>query len=781
MKEKKVYSDKEVEEIQNLAGAGKSIPGEIRKISKLKDRNLIFILPLYLEIASHLIVYRNYSFSGFVYSILMAVITGLMLGMICSLFGKVVNAILTYVISGLLSVYYIAQVIYYSVFGVFMSLFTALNVGTDVLQFREMITKAIVINISNILILLVPMAVMIILQVKHVTDFNRSNVKRNVSRIIAAICLSILFIIIIFPTKGKENSAYELIYTEYNPDSGVPMLGMLVYLKNDVVETFSYMSGIEIGKKGTEDFVAAKYIPTLTPTATLALLPKNTPTSVPTPAPTRAPQYTATPTPTATNTPTPVDRSPQILDIDFGSLANSTKNKEIKWVHQYFASEIPSNKNEFTGMFKDYNLIFITAEAWSPLAVSEEKTPTLYKMLNSGFVFNNFYNPIWFTSTVDGEFAGISGLLPEGKFNGRRCARVIDDPNTSEDESKAIGAKQEDNAMPYSLGNIFKNNGYKTYAYHNHTFNYYSRNAILSDFGYDVYRGYNGGTVFGETKKEFGIPITYIWPESDLEMMEITVPEYLEEWKRTGEPFHTYYMSVSGHTNYSKGGNAMSRRHFNEMDDLSWSDTLKCYIAANYELELAVNRLIEQLKEAGALEKTVIVINADHYPYGLESMTQDQKDENGNPLPTNYYFSEFYGHEVDDHIEKYKNNLVIWNAGMTETYEIDKVACPMDILPTILNLFGIKFDSRLLMGRDILSDTPGFVVFGSDDKYKFMTDTCIRYYDYKLGHAVVKELTDEKVSDDYINAMLQEAKNRYTASKYIINNDYFKTIMQYLK
>jgi hypothetical protein len=757
---------------EKITSIGKKVLGFLKQLS---DRNLILLLPVYLEIVSHLIVYKGYTWGGFLNSMLVAVGIGLILGTVCSLFGRLANIILTFTLSGILSVYFIAQVIYHSVFGVFMSLFTAMNVGTDVLQFREMVTKAIVTNIPNILLLLIPIVGMIILTVKHITDYVRPSWKRTVGRLGAAAGIYLLFSLIILTSKGKENSAYELVHTEYNPDSGVPTLGMLVYLKNDVTETISYATGIELGKKSTEDFVAAKYTPSPTPTATLS----PTPTNSPTPAPTQAPNHTATPTPTATNTPTPtptpVDRSPQVLDIDFNSLAASAKNKEIKWVHQYFASETPSNKNEFTGMFRDYNLIFITAEAWSPLAVSKEKTPTLYSMLNSGFVFNNFYNPIWYTSTVDGEFAGISGLLPEGKFNGRRCARVIDDLDTSEDESKAKGAKQEDNAMPYALGNIFKSNGYKTYAYHNHTFDYYSRNAIVEAFGYDVYRGYKGGTVFGETKREFGIPITYMWPESDLEMMKLTVPEYLEEWKSTGEPFHAYYMSVSGHTNYSKGGNAMSKRHFNEMNDLTWSDTLKCYIAANYELELAVNSLIEQLKEAGALEKTVIVINADHYPYGLENMATDAG------LPSNTYFSEFYGHEVDNHIEKYKNNLVIWNAAMTETYEIDKVACPMDIIPTILNLFGVEFDSRLYMGRDILSDTPGFVVFGSDDKYKFMTDTCIRYYDNALGSAVVKNLTEEEVSKEYLDAMLQEAKNRYTASKYIINNDYFSTIKQYLE
>ncbi len=788
--------------------------------------NLIIILPLYLEIVSHLILYKSFLFSDFVNVSLVSLCTGLVLYTLSGLFNPLTNKILTFLFSGVLTVYYIVQVIYHEVFGVFLSLYTALNVGTDVLQFTDMLSSAIISNIPNMLALLVPLVLEIILAIMRCTDFKRRNIQKTLIFAGSAVLSYVLFLCMLLPGKNEPDSDYEMYYESFDFEYGEKSLGMMVYLRKDFKETYSYVTGKNT-EKSDSDFVAAF---TGTPGATgnttgmhtgrgdttgthtgrgdttgtpgIVIIPTFTaaPIFTPTPAPTKAPNHTATPTftctPTFTATPTPVDRSPHVLDIDFDNVSANTSSSAIKWVNEYFKAETPSNKNEYTGMFEGYNLIFITAEAWSPLAVSEELTPTLYKMINSCFKFNNFYNPIWYTSTVDGEFAGISGLIPEGKFNGRRTAAILDDPETKEDESKSTGANfnnsGKNNSMPYALGNMFLSNGYNTYGYHNWTYNYYYRNSILNCFGMRIYRGYGGGTIDGVTSTEYGLNISHRWPESDIDLITASVDEYLNDWKNTGTPFQTYYMTVSGHTNYSWSGNQMSRLHQWEVADLPYTETLKAYIAANLELEYAVQNIIEKLTEYGALQKTVIVINADHYPYGLENAVTDYNKKNieadyekiygkkaTDDISINLYFSEFYGHDVDLNFERFKNNLVIWNAQMTKTVEIDKVTCPMDILPTLYNLFGFTYDSRLLMGRDALSEIPGLVPFNGQKK--ILTDNFKRYYDETKGKWVYESTTHEPVHESYVNAVVQEVKNRFTASKYIIDNDYFSEILKYLK
>ncbi len=748
--------------------------------------NGIVILPLLLELLSRIIMYGKGAFNNFLYPALLALAVGFILEVICSLFGRIVNIILTYLLSSAFTIYYVLQILYYNAESGFMSLPAVFSAGIDLNMLKESFFRDPVSNISGAFFMILPLVGMIYLGVKNITDFERPYNNFTIGRLISGATLFVAFLIVLIPTRGNENSAFDLFWKNYKAESGVETLGMLTYMEKDLTGAGGLSEVVQVSDNEEMDLpdmnvpgsgVIVTPTPTQTEVSTVTMppLPTHTPTSEPTstPTPTKTPKPTKTPTPKPTRTPTPVptatktpvptpvDRSAQVLDIDFDALAADSKNKEIKWLNQYFASRVPSNKNEFTGMFKDYNLIFITAEAWSPIAVSGELTPTLYDMVHSGFEFTNFYTPNWHTSTSDGEFAGISGLLPEGHNNGRRCA--------------SDNGKNEYNAMPYALGNFFKNLGYDTYSYHNWTFDYYSRDDILNCFGYDIYRGLGGGTVNGVTSKDFGIPINYSWPTSDLEMMKVAVGEYLDEWKVTGKPFHTYYLTASGYANYTKNGNVMSSKNYNMVKDLTWSEPLKCYMAANYELELAIRNLVAQLDAAGALEKTVIVINSDYCPGGLEKMAENEN------LPSDTYYSEFYGHKVDMHTERYKNHLVIWNVNMKEHYTVDKVACPMDIMPTLLNLFGADFDSRLFMGSDILSDAPGFVVFGSDDKYKFMSDSVIRYYDSKNDKVVVESLNGQEPSADYLAELLKETKDRYTASKYIINNDYFATILKYLK
>ena len=119
-------------------------------------------------------------------------------------------------------------------------------------------------------------------------------------------------------------------------------------------------------------------------------------------------------------------------------------------MHEYFKNVTPTTKNMYTGMFEGYNLIWIVAEGFSSLALDETHTPTLCQLASEGFVFNNFYNPIWGVSTSDGEYVATTGLIPKsGVWSYSRSSS---------------------NYMPFGFGNIFGKLGYECLAYHNHTY-----------------------------------------------------------------------------------------------------------------------------------------------------------------------------------------------------------------------------------------------------------------------------------------------------------------------
>ncbi|MBO5281936.1 MAG: LTA synthase family protein [Lachnospiraceae bacterium] len=438
--------------------------------------------------------------------------------------------------------------------------------------------------------------------------------------------------------------------------------------------------------------------------------------------------------PEATPEPEP-DTSPHVWTLDMDQLIElSQTNKETKWLAEYLQEVTPTNRNAYTGMFQGYNLIFLTAEGFSTYAIREDLTPTLYKLVNSGFVFTNYYVPLWQTSTSDGEYVNTTGLIPDGQFSLRKSA---------------------DLDMAFSLPRFFATEGVYNWAYHNNSLSYYERYRTHPNLGYD----FKAAKLGDLSEEEWGDQIFYMehpnaLPASDYEMMLGTVPEYVNT-----DRFDVYYMTVSGHMNYSFTGNQMSNWNRDAVAELDMSENARAYIACHIELDKAMESLLEQLEAAGKLENTVICLSADHYPYG---MTQEQ-------------YEELAGKDLSKDMDTYRNSLILWNVGMEEPVVVDKVCGAMDLLPTLLNLFGFDYDSRMYAGRDIFSDQEGLVIFNDRS---FVSDTVA--YSRKDGTTTWKtELTQEE-QDAYMEAAKQDVKDRYQFSAYILRNDYYHVIRQCL-
>ena len=420
---------------------------------------------------------------------------------------------------------------------------------------------------------------------------------------------------------------------------------------------------------------------------------------------------------------------PQVLNIDFKALAESDTDKTLRELDEYFAAETPSKTNKYTGMFKGYNLIEITAEGFSPYAIDEKLTPTLYKMQEEGFRFRNFYTPIWEVSTSDGEYAAVTGLIPKSgvwSFYRSGLGKV---------------------SFPFTMPQQFLRSGVKNVrGYHDHTYSYYHRDISHPNLGL-IYKGRGNGL---ESK------IQNRWPESDIELIEATAEEFLDG----NEPFMTYFMSVSGHLEYSFDGNSMSKKNKELVDGLDRSDAIKAYIACNIEFDRAMELLLKKLEEAGVADHTVIAITPDHYPYGLEDKDSDNMY---------HYFDEAAGHPVETTFELYKSNFLLYCPGMKEPVDVDKYCSTLDIIPTLNNLFGFSYDSRLLPGRDILSDSAPLVLFMDrswiTDKGKY--DAGTKQFTLFPGQTV--ENTEE-----YVDNVKKIVSNKFKVSARILETNYFR-------
>ena len=440
---------------------------------------------------------------------------------------------------------------------------------------------------------------------------------------------------------------------------------------------------------------------------------------------------------------TPVEYGYNALDINFQALADSASDSTLRSMAQYFGSLTPSKKNEYTGLFQGKNLVLITAEAFSPWFISRELTPTLYKLTHEGFVCENYYQPGWGQSTTGGEYAVMTGLLP-----------------TWVGSNVSFYASANDD-MPFALGNQLRALGYRTGAYHDNIYNYYNRDKTHPNLGYD-YQGVGSGLTMTEDGS---------WPYSDLEMVQNTIGDYIDGYVSDGTPFHVYYMTVSGHGSYG-WGHAMAAKNRAKAQAAypNASTQVQSYVAANLELENALTYLLEQLEAAGIAEDTVICMSADHYPYLLAEPETD-------------YYNELRG-VVDSErdTDRYRNALVLWCGGMENAVTVTEPCSAVDIVPTLSNLFGLEYDSRLLSGRDVLdkdydagsaSGSIPLVILPTSSGNSWATAAGV----FEASTRTFNARPGVTVEDDYVSRVNNIVALQYNYAQQLIARDYYRVAL----
>lgn len=630
-------------------------------------------LIIYLEIIYKFFIMKDLLTTNTFSVVLFSIPWIIIFTIITSIFNEKVNKILTIVFSFLIILITLAQIVYYNFYNSMFS-FLSLTTGTgQVMQFYVMIASVIARIWYIFAIILIPYILFLIFKNK-LFDFKKNNLKFLISYLLIFI-LSFLGIVLVI-NKNNEGfySLKRLIFKTHAPMLTIDKTGLFTM---EMIDIERYIFGFneeiyseQINVNNEEEKVPEVKI-----------------------------EYNTT-------------------DIDFDKLINDETDDKIKSMHVYFKNTAPSNKNEYTGMFKDKNLIFITAEAFDTIAIDEKLTPTLYKIANNSFIFKNYYQPLYPVSTSDGEYMNLNSLIPkEGVWSFKQTSKI---------------------SMPYGIGNMFNKEGYVSYGFHNHNYNYYDRQKSHKNIGLKYYGCGNG------LEKKMNCKH---WPNSDKEMIDATTSYYIDKDK-----FMTYYMTVSGHLNYNFSGNNMAYRNKNKVKNLKYSTAIKAYLATQIELDKSIEKLLQVLEEKGKLNDTLIVIAPDHYPYGL----------------TTKQMNELSTIDRNDKFEKFHTTLIMYNPNIEKTV-VDKVISSLDILPTIYNLYGLTFDSRLLMGRDIFSNNEHIVILSDrswiTDKGKY--------------NSVTKEFTsttNEEIEEDYIDRINMIVNQRYGMSSLIIDNNYYKKI-----
>ena len=195
----------------------------------------------------------------------------------------------------------------------------------------------------------------------------------------------------------------------------------------------------------------------------------------------------------------------------------------------------------------------------------------------------------------------------------------------------------------------------------------------------------------------------------------------------------------------------MASRHKKLVSNLPYSTAIKAYYATQIELDKSLEYLLAELEKNGKLEDTLIVIAPDHYPYGL----------------TKKQMNEVSKINRDNKFELYHTSLIIYNPTIERT-EINETISGIDILPTLYNLYGIDYDSRLYMGRDIFSEQEHIVIL-SDRSWITSKG---RYN--SVNGKFTKTTEEEFDQEEYIQRVNKIANDRFTISSSILDNDYYK-------
>ena len=279
------------------------------------------------------------------------------------------------------------------------------------------------------------------------------------------------------------------------------------------------------------------------------------------------------------------------------------------------------------------------------------------------------------------------------------------------------------------------------------TSEYYSRGVNYKNWGYDNYYGL---VDLGTYKDD-----SYVLDR------ELILNETFKEKMFENEKFVNYIITYTNHMPFTtEKGNCRKLLKLDYLSENNLEELPKDYVYPEMTEESCARRqaketdymmelLLNELTERNLLDNTTIVVFTDHYLYTLSDQT------------------------ILDKYKETDNNLInhtpffIWHNNKDKK-TIKEVTSQLNVLPTVLNLYGIDHNSNYYIGTDALDNNYHGSVFFSD----------YSWYDgsiYVDGGIIIK--------GKEIDSLLLEDKNYYI--NYLIKkNDltlkynYFKQIKE---
>lgn len=415
------------------------------------------------------------------------------------------------------------------------------------------------------------------------------------------------------------------------------------------------------------------------------------------------------------------DNSRIIDDTAFSSVIENETDDTLKAVSNYFINKTITDKNDYTGMFKDKNLIVIMMESANDIFINQEYYPNFYKLYSEGWSWDNNYSPRNSCATMNNEFSGMTSLY--SIYN------------------TCTASKYKNNSYFESIFNLFNKQNYVTFSSHDYTEAYYPRSTIHKNMG--------SGEYYGVQKLGISYSNEYKNWANDDEFME-AVLKIIDKKTSNKEHFMTWLTTVSSHQPYSVDS-IQGDKYYNMTKDTGYPSDVRRYMSKLKILDDGLGVLLKGLEDRGILDDTVIVLYGDHYPYGISKE----------------HLNEVLEYDTEEDMNAEQVPFVIYNSTV-EAKKFDQYTFYLNILPTLANLFDLDYDPRYYLGTDLFSNDAESLTVFADGSWK----NEVGYYNAKKNK--MKYYTDKTYTTEELNEINNEISTKVNISSTVIKENYFE-------
>ena len=381
---------------------------------------------------------------------------------------------------------------------------------------------------------------------------------------------------------------------------------------------------------------------------------------------------------------------------------------DLQAVKKYLKLNYVKPNSAYTGVAKGKNVMVIHLESFQQFLIGykwkgKEVTPNLNKLYHAKntLSFSNFYNQVGQGKTSDAE------MMLENSLFGLQSGSAMSSYGTS-------------NTFESAPAILSQQGGYTTAVMHGGAGSFWNRNNAYKQFGYEYFMPLS----YYQNKPKYYIG----YGLKDKVFFSQSI-KYIE---RLPQPFYLKLITVTNHYPYD-----LDKKNQSIAKTETGDETVDGYVQTAHYLDQAIGQLMRWLQKTGLAKNTLLVFYGDHYGISgnhhkasAELLNQDEF--------TNFDNLKFQRVPLMFHMKGLKG-------GIKKTYGGE-----IDVLPTLLNLLGIKNQKTIQFGHDLLSKkAPQIVAQRNGD---FITPLYAKvgstYYDTKTGAEIIKP--DKKLKTELV-------------------------------